>query len=180
MKKTFAIGALLVLGSAAGAVANAPGVSRPVVRAAEQALDQRLSRIWPDVPGALVGHTRGVYLDDYGVVFTAEVTPINGPSGMMAAIVLPQQKAQMKQKKIERIPELEKAMKDALVDTAASLDPVPLDQQVVLQVILLRYDWEDGSGNPAELIAQAPRRKLLDVKRANGAGIDAAIRFTER
>ena len=180
--KTALLTSLVLLGSAAGAVADAPGVGvpRPVIRSAEQALDARFSRMWADTPGALVGHTRGVYLNDYGAIFTAEISPVVLVDNPMTAIILPEQKAQVKQKKAARIPELTKAMKEALVETAASLDPVPLDQQIALEVVLLRYDWEDGSGYPAELIVQSTRRKLLDVKRANGTGIDAAVRVTER
>jgi len=50
---------------------------------------------------------------------------------------------------------------------------------VVLEVVIDRFLWEDGKGYPAELIVQAPRRKLLDIKHANGAGMDA-IRLTQR
>ena len=178
--KTALLTSLVLLGSAAGAVADAPGVPRPVIRSAEQALDSRFSRMWADTPGALVGHTRGVYIDDYGAIFTAEISPVVLVDNPMTAIILPEQKAQVKQKKAARIPELKKALKEALVETAASLDPVPLDQQVAVEVVLLRYDWEDGTGYPAELIVQSTRRKLLEVKRANGAGIDAAIKVTER
>jgi hypothetical protein len=172
---------LAVLGTAAGAIAEAPAVSRPVIRSAEQSLDERLSRLWQDPgPMALVSRTRGVYLDGYGVVFTADMNPVSDGVNMFTPHLQDKDKVLIKQKKIARIPELKKALKEALVDTAASLDPVPLDEQVVLAVVIRRFEWEDGSGYPAEVVVQSTRRKLLDVKRANGAGLDAAIRLTER
>ena len=98
----------------------------------------------------------------------------------MTTILTPQKKEQVKKTKIDRMPQLRKALSQALGDAAASLDPVPLDEQAVIEVDLLRYTWEDGAGYPAEVLVQSTRRKLLDVKRANGVGLDAAVRITER
>jgi hypothetical protein len=181
MKTLLLVTSLVVLGTTAGAIAEAPAVSRPAIRSVEQSLDERLSRIWQDTPMSLVSRTRGVYLDGYGVVFTADMNPVSDGISLMNTRLQPQQKAQVLQKKIARIPELRKALKEALVNTAVTLDPVPLDEQVVLEVILRRFDWEEGpAGYPAEMIVQSTRRKLLDVKHANGVGLDAAIRLTER
>jgi len=180
MKTLLLVASLVALGTAAGAIAQAPAVSRPAIRSAEQSLDERLSRIWQDTPMSLVSRTRGVYLDGYGVVFTADMNPVSDGVSLMNTHLQPQQKAQVVQKKIARIPELKKALKEAMMDTAATLDPVPLDEQLVLEVIIRRFDWEDGGGYPAELLLQSTRRKLMDAKRANGAGLDAAVRVTER
>jgi hypothetical protein len=100
--------------------------------------------------------------------------------GLMTTNLTPQKKMQVKQTKIERMPQLQKALAQALMDAAASLDPIPLDEQVVIEVDLLRYSWEDGAGYPAEVMVQSTRRKLLDVKRANGVGLEAAVHVTER
>jgi hypothetical protein len=180
MRTLFLAASLAVLGIAAGAVADAPVVRRPVIRAAEMSLDDRLSRIWPDTPIARVSPTRGVYLDGFGAVFTAEMNPVSDGTSLMHSTLRPEEKVQVKAKKIARMPELKKALKEALIDTAASLDPVPLDEQVVLEVVIDRFVWEDGAGYPAELIVRAPRRKLLELKHANGVGMDAAIQLTER
>ena len=180
MKTLILAGSVFALAAAAGAIADTPNVPRSVIHSAELSLNERLLRIFPDTPTALVSATRGLYLDGYGAVFTAEMNPISDGISLMHTILRPEEKVQIKQKKIARIPELRRALKEALVETAASLDPVPLDDQVVLEVVIDRFIWEDGSGYPAELIVQAPRRKLLEVKRANGMGIDAAIRLTER
>jgi hypothetical protein len=176
------LGSLVVIGAAVAD--NAAHVSRAVIRSAEISLDDRLSRIWPDTPSARVSPTRGVYLDGYGAVFTAEMSPISDGTSLMHSTLRPEEKAQVRAKKIARIPELKKALKEALIETASSLDPIPLDEQVVLEVVIDRFLWEDGSGYPSELIVQAPRRKLLELKRAGNAGgaaaVDAAIKLTER
>jgi hypothetical protein len=163
------------------AVADTPvHVNRSVIRSVEISLDERLSRIWPDTPMALTSHTRGIYLDGYGAVFTSEMNTASDGVGLMTTNLTPQKKMQVKQTKIERMPQLQKALAQALVDAAASLDPIPLDEQVVIEVDLLRYSWEDGAGYPAEVMVQSTRRKLLDVKRANGVGLEAAVHVTER
>jgi hypothetical protein len=180
MKKLIAVPFALVVIAGAAAVADTAHVNRAVIRSVEINLDERLSRIWPDTPMALTSHTRGLYLDGYGAVFTLEMNTASDGVGLMTPNLSPQMKVQVKQKKIDRMPQLQRALSQALVDAAASLDPVPLDEQVVIEVDLLRYTWEDGAGYPAEVLVQSTRRKLLDVKRANGVGIDAAVLFTQR
>jgi len=172
---------LVVIGAATAAVADTPvRVNRAVIRSVEDSLNERLSRIWPDTPFAVSSHTRGLYLDGYGAVFTVEMNTASDGVGLMTTNLTPQKKMQVKQTKIERMPQLQKALAQALMDAAASLDPVPLDEQVVIEVDLVRYSWEDGAGYPAELLVQSTRRKLLDVKRANGVGLEAAVHITER
>jgi hypothetical protein len=70
-------------------------------------------------------------------------------------------------------------MKKALVDMAASLDPVPGDEQIVLAIMLTKYPWEDLSGVPSELVMQGQKKKLLEVRGAGPDKIDAAIRVIE-
>lgn len=169
----------LLLGAAVGAVADAPRVSRPLLRSIEKNLDERIGRLWPDTPVAVVGPTRGVYLDGYGAVFTTEVNMASEGISLMHLALTPQDKARVHSEKIKRLPQLKKLLQEALVDSAGSLDPVPLDEQVVMEVDLDRYMWEAPGGYPAEVIMQAPRRKLLDLKGSHNAGIDNVIRVTE-
>jgi len=174
----------LLLAAALWAAGESPRVGRPLIRTLEKSLDERIARLWPDNPVAVVGTARGVYLDGIGAVFTAEVNTASEGISLMHTSLTPKEKETVHRQKIERVPQLKKALQQALVDSAASLDPVPLDEQVVIQVVLDRYTWEEQGGYPAELIVQAPRRKLLDLKRASGAAVntatlDAAIRVTE-
>ena len=112
-------------------------------------------------------------------MFTTELNLASEGIALMHSILTPQEKAAVVQKKIERAPQLKKALQDALVGTAASLDTMPPDQQVVIQVILDRFSWEEAPSYPSEVIAQATRQKLLDLKKASGAGVETAIRITE-
>jgi hypothetical protein len=118
-------------------------------------------------------------LEGYGAVFTAEISLAFSGLSPMHAVLTPQDEAAVIKTKNERLQPLKKALEEALVDSAASLDPLPANEQVVIEVILDRYDWEKKPAYPAEMIFQATRQKLLDVKRANGAGMLEAIRVTE-
>lgn len=138
--KTLLVAASLAALATAGAIADAPAtVRRSVIRAAELSLNERLAKIFPDTPLAVTGQARGVYIDGYGAVFTAEMNPVMDGTNVVHPTLRADEKAQVKAKKIARIPDLKKAMKEALVETAASLDPVPLDEQVVLEVVLDRF-----------------------------------------
>ena len=55
------------------------------------------------------------------------------------------------------MPQLKKALEDALVDSAATLDAVPLDEQIVIEADLDRYGWEAAGGYPAEILLQVTR-----------------------
>jgi hypothetical protein len=178
---SLAVLGVVVLGGAAGAVADTPTVRRSVIRTAELGLKERLLRIFPDNQFSVIGEPRGVYLDGYGAVFTAEMQPVSDGTSLMHSILRADEKVQVKAKKIASIPVLKKAMKEALVETGASLSAVPLDEQVVLEVVIDRFLWEDGSGYPAELLVQAPRRRLVEIKTSgNMAGLDSVIKLTER
>ena len=83
---------------------------------------------------------------------------------------------QMHKKKLERLPQLKKVLKDALVSAAASLDTIPPDEQVVIAVIIPRFKFEDAAGMPVQITVQASKKKLLESK---GAALDAVIRVTE-
>jgi hypothetical protein len=180
MKKSLLIGFALVVFATVASTAITPAkVTRPSMRSMEKSIDQSLSTLWPDNPVTVVGPTRAVYLEGYGAVLTAELSLANEGVSLMHPNLTPQDKALVVKKKTERVPQLEKALKEALVGAAASLDTVPPSEQMVIQVVLDRFTWEEDPKYPAEMIVQGQRQKLLDVKRANGAGIDTAIRITE-
>jgi hypothetical protein len=87
--------------------------------------------------------------------------------------------AQMRQKQIDRVPQLTKELKKALVDSAATLDPLAPTDNLVISVILDHYSWEDKASLPSQITLQAQKSKLLDVKRGNGAGMDLAIKVVQ-
>ncbi len=70
---------LLLVVAASAIASDAPRVPRTTLAAAEKSLDNRFAGLWSDNPFVMLGPTRGVYLEGYGAVFTAEVNLVAGP-----------------------------------------------------------------------------------------------------
>jgi hypothetical protein len=167
----------LILASAAYAAAgDTPRVDRTQMELMEKSLDSTLQRFTPDNSSTLIGLTRGIYLEGVGAVLTAEVILVNAPVSIMHPLPTKEEIVQMRKTKLTRLPQLKKVLKDALVSAAASLDTIPLDEQIVIAVIIPRFTFEDATGIPVQVTVQASKRKLLDSK---GAALDAVIRTTE-
>ncbi len=176
----FAILALLLAGS--WTTAAAPAVNRAALEELEKGFDQQIERHSPDEPFYLLGNTRGVYLQNYGVVFTAELNLVAG------AVVTPfrpvytrEEVARLRTKKLARLAVLKDLMRQMLIVSARGLQAVPPDEQIVLGVTLFAYSWEDSNGLPAQVVMQASRRTLagLDARRATAGQLAAAIEVKE-
>jgi hypothetical protein len=177
MKRFFPSFLLLVV--ALSAASDSPRVTRAILSPMEKSLDNRIQRLWDDNPLGLLGSTRGVYLEGYGAVFTVEMSLAAGPISLMHTSFSKDDKEKLRAKKAERLPLLLKSMRTALMETAASLDTVPAEEQIVIAVFFPRYPEEDTRGLPAEVTLTGQKKKLLDAKRAGGTGLDSAIRVTE-
>src|SRR5580658_4583337 len=112
--------------------ANAPRVGRATLVSVEKNLKERIEKLWDDNPYLLLGSWRGVYLENYGAVFTSELDLVANPTSLMHANVNKDEVVKFHQKKVARIPILKQALRDALVATAASLDTVPPEEQIIL------------------------------------------------
>ena len=183
--KTLIVPFLLTLTAAASASAaemsNAPRVARSTIAITEKNLDNRFTRLWNDNPVPVLGPSRGVYLEGYGIVFTTEVNVVLGPPlTLFNQTITKEFAAQHRQIKLKRIPELKAELQKALVDTAASkeLAAVPAEEQVVLVVFLSHFPWEDLNGMPAQIMMQGSKKKLLDAKSAGG-NLEAAIQAVQ-
>ncbi len=173
----------LLLGVAASAIASdAPRVPRTTLAVAEKSLDDRFAGLWSDNPFIMLGPTRGIYLESYGAVFTAEVNLVAGPQiGILTPSMNKQSIAQHRQKKLDRIPELKKAMAKALADTAASpaMAGVPPDEQIVLVAFLSHFPWEDLTGVPSQIMMQSSKKKLMEAQPKGGPALEASIQAVQ-
>lgn len=183
--KKFLVFFLLAMTAAASASAaelsNAPRLARNAVAITERNLDNRFTRLWSDNPVPVLGPSRGVYLEGYGVVFTAEVNLVAGPPlTLFNTATSKEYAAQHRQAKMKRIPELKVELQKALLDAAASkeLAAVPPEEQIVLVALLSRFPWEDLTGMPAQIMLQGSKKKLLEAK-SSGANLEAAIQATQ-
>jgi len=149
--------ALLLLASSA-IWAQRPAVSRDAMAAVEKAFDERIMKFSPDEPFDLLGTTRGVYLEGFGVVLTAEVNLVISPGiSPFHPTYTKEEIAKVRQKKLQRVQALKEMMVAQLEKTAAALDKVPPNERIVLGVTLLYRPWEDTSGLPRQIVMQAPR-----------------------
>jgi hypothetical protein len=154
----------LALAAALTLAADVPArVLRATITDIERNFNRRLERWNVEDPVMLLGMTRGLYLDNYGVVFTTELNLV------AAATVTPfrpafnkEELARLRQKKLERVATLKELMREMLIDAAPQLSTVPLDQQIVLGINVLYHQWEDTAGLPGQIVMQAPRKALLD------------------
>jgi hypothetical protein len=115
-------------------------------------------------------------------VFTAEVNPISGPLALFHPTYTKEEKDRYFKKRKERLPQLVSAMKQTLMASAASLDPVPPEEQIVIAVVLDHNVWEEVTGLPGQVMVQASKKKLLEAQRAGSFGsamLDQAIHVSE-
>ena len=157
-----------VMASAAAPAASVtsterPRVTRQTLSDVERHFDTKLTNLGgANDPIDLLGAARGIYLDGYGVVLTAEasliITPGLNPfhTEMTAA-----EKEKVHQRKVDRLPMLKQTMRDIWRDSATTLASIPESQQVVIAVRLLYLPWEDTRGLPGQIVMKGDRRTAL-------------------
>jgi len=176
--RTAALLAVLLAAILPAAQMDKPPVTRAVLVPIEKRIDARLGRPAQEEPYDLLGNTRAVYLEGFGVVFTTEVgllqippiTPFN-PSFSKEEIQM------IHQRKAAKLPLLKQAMREMLAASAASLTALPADDQIAVAVTLFYFSWEDRTGLPSQILMQASRKSLAG-KPVNDA-LTAAIRLQE-
>ena len=166
--------ALLFAGQDAPPPAHAR-VTRAELAGLEKKFDGRFGRFNAPDSFDLLGSTRGVYLEGYGAVFSAELNLIISPNPSPFHPVFGKQEiVRIHDRKLQRLPVLRQNMRELLVASAAALENLPPREQVVLAVTLFHYSWEDSSGMPSQIVMQAERQKLL-----SNATRETAIRTQE-
>lgn len=138
--------------------------SRQEIAAMEKALDQKLARFDLERPVEVLGLTRGIYIDGFGVVFMVEISlvPTPGLSPFRPSISR-EEAARIREQKLKRLPQIRELMRDMLLAAAQSLDRLPPGEQVVLGVLLYSHSWEDTAGLPRLIQMQGRRDALLEV-----------------
>ncbi|HYP14742.1 MAG TPA: hypothetical protein VEQ63_12515 [Bryobacteraceae bacterium] len=172
------LAAVFLLAVAIFASNTQPRITRNQLLAMEKVSDDRVVHLDSDEPGSLLGLTRGVYLEDYGAVFTAEVdlTPGIAPNPFRPNKPDLQK---IKAKKQNRIIVLKQRMIETLVASAGPLDSLPLDKKVALAVTIAYYHWEDVSGLPRQILIEAPRRVLVKGAAGDMAAVQKAVKVQE-
>ena len=146
--------------------ARAARIPLDTIRNLEREFNNRLSGMaGADQPTELMGDTRGVQLEDYGVVFTTELSLVITP-GLMPGRpkISPEMAAHVKEQRVARLPLLKAAMLTMMGSMAAAFTQIPPSQQLVLVVRLYYGAWEDTTGMPAQVIMRASREAVAAAK----------------
>ena len=168
----------LWLSALAAALLAAPSrVSRADLRSIEVSFDRRIQSANIDDPFDLLGHTRGVYLEKYGVVLTSEINLVTTGLSPFSPKPSREQLERLRQKKLARLDQLRAMMRDLMVTSATSLKNLSPDEQIAVGVSLFHQAWEDSTGLPSQILLQAPRKTLLDFEagRLRPEALKAAI-----
>jgi hypothetical protein len=131
--------------------------------ALERTFDSKLAAMGAGgEPIDLLGATRGIYLEGYGVVFTTEmglvVTPTVNPFN---PTITDATKARVHSAKVSRLAALKKSITEMAINVATNMGQVPDNQQVVVAVRLAYASWETTSGLPGLIVAKADRRSAM-------------------
>lgn len=170
--------ALLLVAALLVAAVTEPILNRSMLIPVEKRIDQRLETLY-DEPFLLLGMARGLYLDKFGAVFSAELQLVSTPGLGTFGFTAPTKEmlVSIRNKKLERLPLLKEAMRAQLASAAVALEKLPVDEKVVLGISIFRRSWEDSTGLPAQIVMQATRKDLLSARTA--PAIEAAIRVQE-
>lgn len=156
--------------------------SRTEIEAMERNFDQKLQRFSIDSPVEVLGLTRGLYLAGYGAAFTAEVNLVQTPGISPFRPTLSKDDVRrVRAAKLKRLPEIKNLMREMMLNSASSMDRVPMNERLVLGLFLFYNSWEDVSGLPHRITMQAPRNSLLDVatNRQPRTALDSIIQVRE-
>src|SRR5215471_10623430 len=146
-----------------GTPVRAAKIAQGTFTGLEKRFDQQLGSLFSvNDPLDLLGNTRGVYLDGYGVVFTAEVSPIVTPTlTPFRPKITPELAESVRKRKLERLPVIKTAMKEMLRSMALTFIRVPDSQQMVLVVRFYYEQWENLNGVPSQILMRADRKSAM-------------------
>ena len=147
-------------------LAGGPEKSKPLrseLSTLEKAVNARLQAMFPNEPWLVLGFTRGMYVGGVGVIFSAEVNLVTGPTLMSVQQPSKEQIAALHDKRLSRLPKLRDTMSQVLKDIAA-VPAVGPEERVVFSVTVLRYPYETYTDVPSQIVVHAAKGKLATPK----------------
>jgi len=152
----------------------------PVVRRSSLAsLESTFAKTLTNANIEILALPRGVYLEGYGAVFTADVNLTFTPSISPFQLTIEKPVVdRIYQKKLAQLPILRAGMQQILLDAGSMLDTVPAKEQIVLVVTLGNETWETTGKLPSQIYMQAQRAKLIDAK-AGKVKIETVVKVQE-
>ncbi len=127
----------------------------------EEALDRHFRSAGAGSSIAMIGAARSVYLPEYGALFLVEVNlaPVANVSPFRRSYS-EAEKQQLNIRKRERMDELERTMREALMQESAGLTEIGEDERIALAVSLFHFPWEDLTQLPKQVVMVGARGEL--------------------
>lgn len=155
-------------------------INRAAIATLEKGFDMTIRSARVNDPIGILGNTRGIYLDGYGMVFTAEVNLVaNAVISPFKPGFTPQELVALREKKLDRVNVLKQSMRDMLMAAAKDLDSLPVNETVTVVISMTYFSWENSAGLPVQIMMQAPRSALLDARAGRPQVLEAALRVRE-
>lgn len=150
---------LLAVVGLGGAVAGG-ALTRAKLRSAELAGNTRFQTMLNDDPASLLGDTRAIYLQGYGLVLSAEidVAPRYTPNPFRPAFTK-EEIARIHQIKRDRLIALREQMRKMLITYAGEFD-LPASENIALAITIPYSKVEDSEGLPKQIVMSAPGTAL--------------------
>lgn len=159
--------------------ADTAKVPRAKIVNAEKLINTQLASMYPEEPYFLLGLARGTYLDGVGAIFSVEVNLAMGPSlSPFKQTISKEEISRHEEKKKTRLPLLRTKLYGVVGAMANYLETLPLNEDLVFVVTLVRYPWEEQGSMPSQMILRVQKGKLMDAQRTGGK-IESAIRIQE-
>jgi len=138
----------------------------PTVRRSSLAsLETTFTRTLQGASMEILALPRGVYLEGYGAVFTADVNLTYTPTINPFHLTIEKPEVErFYQKKLAQMPVLRAGMRQVLLEAGSALESVPPKEQIVLVVTLGNEKWETTGALPSQVYMQAQRAKLIEAK----------------
>ena len=134
-------------------------LTRQAFKALEDGFNTKIGTFNPADAVYVLGATRGVYLQGYGVVFSAELDLIQSPTiNPFHTKITPEEVVSTHNRKLKQLPLLRQAMKDQLAACAKSLSGLAPNDQVVMVVRLDYQPWENMASMPSQILLRADRQ----------------------
>ncbi len=153
---------------ASGSIGKAGG-SREIFKKLESDFDYELKSANVNNPIYVLGQTRGLYLQGFGAVFTAEVdlSPSHFNPLFSRGKISAEERASDHEKRLRNLVLLRQKMGSMMATIAKSMDVLGPNDQVVLAVRLWYQSTdEDKTGLPDQIVMRADRRAAqnADIK----------------
>ena len=167
MKRTLLL--TLPLAGAALAVTLSPIININALEGYQRRFETQLLAQTPgQFPFEVLSASPGIHVQGVGLTLSSVVSlSYLEPAGPFRQPYTPKELATFRDRKLERVPILERTMREVMADTAnaSEIDPLPPNERVILGVTLFYFKWENSDGLPRQIVMSAEKQQLLKARR---------------